>query len=295
MNYLVTGSAGLVGRQVVKDLSLTNDEVYAAYHNAKPEHGIPILMDLVDSKSISENIEKIKPDVIIHLAAMTNVDLCETEQDLAMKINYTSTEMIAHKAATLGAFLVYVSTDYVFDGNKGMKKETDDPNPMGFYGKSKLNGETAIQNSNAKWCIARTSTPYGIHPTKKTFPIWIAENLQSNKEINVVTDQFTSPTYIPNLSQMLIEITQRRIPGLLHVAGATRISRYDLAELVAEKLNLDKNLLKKTSVDNIDWKAKRPKDSSLDVSLAMSLLKEKPLNIENGLVQLIQEIEKEKL
>ena len=283
MKFLVTGSAGLVGSQVVKDLTQQNHTVYSCYHDVFPEHGIPVKLDLINQDDIVCTIDKIKPDSIIHLAAMTGVDQCETHQDLAMKINANSTEIMARQAAKQNTFFLYISTDYVFDGINGIKKESDTPNPLGFYGKSKLAGELALNNLPSNWCIARTSTPFGIHKTKKSFPIWVKENLESKKEISVLTDQFTSPTYVPNLSKMLIEIATRQLVGIYHTSGSTKISRYNFAEMVAEHLNLDKKFLQSASMSEMSWKAQRPKDSSLDVSLAVEILNEKPQKIEQSL------------
>ena len=290
MKFLVTGSAGLVGSQVVKDLTQQNHTVYSCYHDVFPEHGIPVKLDLINQDDIVCTIDKIKPDSIIHLAAMTGVDQCETHQDLAMKINANSTEIMARQAAKQNTFFLYISTDYVFDGINGIKKESDTPNPLGFYGKSKLAGELALNNLPSNWCIARTSTPFGIHKTKKSFPIWVKENLKSKKEISVLTDQFTSPTYVPNLSKMLIEIATRQLVGIYHTAGDIKISRYNFAEMVAEKLNLDKKLLIPTKTDEMNWKAQRPKDSSLDISLAAEILNEKPQTIQQSLVHFIKDV-----
>ena len=290
MKFLVTGSAGLIGSQIVKDLVQQNHTVYSCYHDQKPLQGIPIPLDLSDENKIIKTLQEIKPDRIIHLAAMTGVDLCETEQELATIINTKSTEILARQAAKQNIFFLYVSTDYVFDGINGMKKEDDATNPLGFYGKSKLKGELVLNKLASNWCIARTSTPFGIHSTKKSFPLWIKENLEAKKEIPVLIDQFTSPTYIPNLSKMLIEITTRQITGILHVSGATRISRYDLAELVVDKLHLDKNFLIPTKIDTMNWKAQRPKDSSLDVSFATEILNEQPQKIEQSIELFINEL-----
>ncbi len=290
MKFLVTGSAGLVGRQVIMDLLQSYTDVYSCYHASNPEDGIATHLDLASTDGIIRVAESTKPDVIIHLAAMTNVDLCETQKDLATKINSKSTAVIAEQATKLGAFLVYVSTDYVFDGEEGMKKETDNTEPVDHYGKSKLEGENAVKEIATKWCIARTSTPYGIHPKKKSFPIFIAENLKAGTPLDIITDQYTSPTYVPNLSRMLIEISSRNIQGILHVSGATRVSRYDMAEMVAEKLSLDKKLLRPTNMADMNWTAKRPRDSSLDVSKATSLLMEKPMTVEKGLDLFIEQI-----
>ncbi len=291
MKFLVTGSTGLVGSQVVKDLVKSGHLVYSCYNDSKPYDGTPIHLDLVNDTKITEAVATIRPDVIIHLAAMTNVDLCEKEKDLALKINAKATEILSKQAAKSGSFLIYVSTDYVFDGEEGMKKESDTPNPVDYYGYSKYQGELGVQDMASSWCIARTSTPFGVNKTRKSFPTFVIENLQEKKEVSAITDQYTSPIYVPNLSQMLIEISSRQVLGIIHLAGATRISRYDLAKLVAEKLGLDKNLLKPTSIkDMINWTAKRPKDSSLDVSKATKILNEKPLTIEEGLDRFIGEI-----
>ena len=292
MKFLVTGSGGLIGSQVVKDLTQQNHTVFSCYHDTKPLNGTPILLDLTDENKIIQTLQETKPDRIIHLAAMTNVDLCETERELATLINTKATEILARQAAKQNTFFLYVSTDYVFNGINGMKKEDDFPNPLGFYGKSKLEGELALNKLASSWCIARTSTPFGIHPKKKSFPLWIKENLEAKKEVPVLVDQFTSPTYVPNLSKMLIEIATKQISGIIHVSGATRISRYAVAELVTEKLGLDKKLLIPTKTDSMNWKAQRPKDSSLDVSLANEILDEKPQNIEQSLASFLTDLQK---
>jgi len=290
MKFLVTGSAGLVGSQVVKDLAQQNHIVYSCYHDELPSHGIPLQLDLTDSNKIIQVLQETKPDRIIHLAAMTNVDLCETEKELATLLNVKSTETLAKQAAKQNIFFVYVSTDYVFDGIHGMKKENDTTNPLGFYGKTKLEGELTLNNLASNWCIARTSTPFGIHQTKKSFPLWIKENLESKKEIPVLDDQFTSPTHVPNLSKMLIEIATRQITGVIHLAGASRISRYELANMMCDRLNFDKSLLKPTKTDEMNWKAQRPKDSSLDVSLATEILNEKPQTIQQSIELFLSEL-----
>jgi dTDP-4-dehydrorhamnose reductase len=291
LKFLVTGSAGLIGRQVVKDLSETH-EVFSCYNKSKPEHGNIIKMDLLNHEMISNVMSEKKPDVVIHLGAMTAVDLCDTQQDNALKINSQATEILAKECSKINSFMVYVSTDYVFNGNSGLYKENDVTNPLGFYGKSKLLGEKSIQNFSSNWCIARTSTPFGLHPTKKSFPIWVIENLQKQKQIDVLTDQFTSPTYVPSLSRMLIEISERHLTGIIHVAGASKISRYEMASLVSDKLGLDGKLLREISINDIKWEAQRPKDSSLNVSKAISTLNQKPQKIDHDVNLFIDEIKK---
>ncbi len=291
LKFLVTGSAGLIGHQVVKDLSETH-EVFSCYNKSKPEFGIPTKMDLLNHEMISNVLSEKNPDIVIHLGAMTAVDLCDTQQDNALKINSQATEILAKECSKINSFMVYVSTDYVFNGNSGLYKENAVTNPLGFYGKSKLLGEKSIQNFSSNWCIARTSTPFGLHPTKKSFPIWVIENLQKQKQIDVLTDQFTSPTYVPSLSRMLIEISERHLTGIIHVAGASKISRYEMASLVSDKLGLDGKLLREISMNDIKWEAQRPKDSSLNVSKAISTLNQKPQKIDHDVNLFIDEIKK---
>jgi dTDP-4-dehydrorhamnose reductase len=290
--FLVTGSAGLVGRQIVKDLVENNFDVYSCYNETKPEFGILTHLDLTKKEEIVNILQTIKPNVVIHLGAMTDVELCETQKELAVIINTKATEILAQESSKHDAFFVYVSTDYVFDGKKGMKNEKDIPNPINFYGKSKLDGEIALNGISSPYVIVRISTPFGFHPKKTSFPLWVKKNLDLEKEIPVIIDQYTSPSFVPNLSKMIIEVISKKITGIIHLTGDTRISRYELAELVAEKLGHGKKFLKPIKMSQMDWKAQRPQDSSLDVSKANKILENKPQKIEDSIEYLFGQIEK---
>ena len=280
---LVTGSAGLIGTQIVKDLLDNHKQVYSCYNKTKPELGIITHLDLTKKDDIVNTMNRIKPDVVIHLGAMTDVELCETETELAKKINTDATEILALESEKYNTFFVYMSTDYVFDGKVGMKKENDKTNPINFYGKSKLDGERVFKKITTPNIIVRTSTPFGIHSKKISFPIWVKKNLELKKEISVVVNQYTSPSYVPNISKMIIEIMERKITGIIHLAGATKISRYDFAVQISKIINVNKQFLKLTKMDQMDWKAQRPADSSLSVSKANKILKNKPEKIEDSL------------
>src|SRR5574337_1171000 len=283
MKFLVTGCAGFVGRQLARDLA-ESSQVYSCYHRTRPDIGIPIQMDLTRSDDIENTISQVRPDVIIHCAAIADVNLCEKEQDLATRVNVDATETIARQAAKLKSFLVYISTDYVFDGKDGMRRESDVTNPINHYGRTKLEGEKKVQDVASKWCIARICVPYGTHPTRKNFLSYVVESLQARKEFHAPIDQHICPTYLPNLSRMIIEMGTRQIAGMIHLAGATRVSRYEMAKMISEKLSLDSTLLKPVKISEMkNWTAKRPQDTSLDTSKASKILKEKPLGIEAGL------------
>ena len=199
-------------------------------------------------------------------------------------INAEATRRLALLSSRIDAHLIYVSTDYVFDGEKGLYKEYDVANPINYYGYTKLAGERFVRRDSKRWTIARTSVIYGWGGTKQNFATWLIKNLSLSKEVKVVTDQYVSPTLNVNLAGMLIEIAERGLIGIYHTAGAERVSRYDFAIELAEVFGLKKELIKKTTMAKIAWRAKRPKDSSLDITKAMTKLKEyKPMNLRQSL------------
>jgi len=238
---------------------------------------------LLDLEGIHKIFKKIQPDIIIHSAALTDVEKCEVETKLANSLNVKATEVIAKEVENISSYLMYISTDYVFDGKQGLYKEIDLPNPLSNYGLTKLSGEKIIQEKTSRWSIIRTSTPFGKHPLKKTFPSWVYENLKINKKINILENQLTSPTYVPNLSKMILEIISRHLEGFFHLAGSTKISRFEFAKMIATKFDLNLSLLNPVKIDSMPWKAIRPIDSSLDISKINTMLKIKPYTISQSL------------
>ena len=287
MKYLVTGSSGLIGNQIVYDLEKSGQTVYSCYNDIKPRYGVSTKLDLLNLENIHQTFQQLKPDIIIHSAALTDVEKCELEPSLANSINAKATEIIAKEAEHFGSHLIYLSTDYVFDGKKGLYNETDIPNPLNQYGRTKLLGEKNTESYTSKYSIIRTSTPFGTNSSKKTFPIWLLENIKKNTKVNLLEDQFTSPTYVPNLSKMILEISLRNLKGFFHLSGSTRISRFEFAKMIVQKLNLDQSLLNPVKINAMSWKATRPLDSSLDISKAESILNTKPLSIEKSLQEYI--------
>ena len=284
MRIFITGGSGLLGSKIA-EIALREHEVYAGYCHNKPEFGEPVKLDLAKDTDL-EVIYNIKPEVIIHTAALTNVDECEANKALAYEINAEGTRRVAEIAKELGSFLIYVSTDYVFSGDKGMYKEEDEPNPIDYYGYTKLLGEKYCD------CIARPCVIYGAKPAsgKVNFALWLIDNLRNREEIKIVTDQFITPTINTNLAKMLLEIAERELKGVFHLAGATRVSRYDFALQIANKFGLDKDLIIPSRMAEMRWIASRPKDSSLDTSKASRYLKEKPYNLDVALNILRKEV-----
>ena len=292
MKLLVTGASGLLGTRICQLATKQNHEVYSAHSQHRPQFGIPIKLDITDGAALRQVFDKTKLDVVVHSAALSDVDKCEKEKDLAWKINAESASNIAQLCHKHSCFFVYISTDYVFNGEKGNYKETERTAPINHYGLTKLKGEEEVQKSGAEYCIARASVIYGSNPAagKVNFALWLLEKLRKKEEAKTVIDQWNSPTFNTNLAEMVLEILERRITGTFHLAGATRLSRYELAQNIAETFNLDKNCLLPTSSKEMQWLAQRPKDSSLNVDKAKQTLKNKPLQISEALSKLKMEM-----
>jgi dTDP-4-dehydrorhamnose reductase len=286
MRIFISGGSGLLGSKIA-EIALGKHEIYTGYCHTKPEFGEPVMLDLAKNTDF-EVITKINPEVIIHTAALTNVDDCEANKELAYKINIEGTRRIAALATELGAFLVYVSTDYVFSGDRGMYKEDDEPNPIDYYGYTKLLGERYCD------CVARPCVIYGAKPAsgKVNLALWQIKELKKKHRVKIVTDQYVTPTLNTNLAKMLLEIAERGLKGIFHLSGKERVSRYDFALQIANKFGLDKNLIVPSKMAEMSWIATRPKDSSLDTAKASRCLYEKPYDLDTALTMLKEELEK---
>ena len=279
VKILVTGASGLLGSKLVGELLSRNYEVIALYNrNPIPvdhEKLVKVRLDIVDKTSLEDLILKTRPDVIIHSAAYTDVDGCERNKTYAWRVNVEATRSIVRAARVVKSHLIYVSTDYVFDGEKGLYRENDTPNPVNYYGLTKLVGEELVRTSDLLYTIVRPSAIYGVGGSKKSFAEYVAEKLSRGEKIRALVDQYVSPTHNTLLAMAVAEIVEMRPMGVLHVAGE-RMNRYQFATKIAEALGLPAELVEKASIKDMKhWIAKRPRDSSLDTSKAKSLLKTK--------------------
>jgi len=292
LKLLVTGASGLLGHKVAQLALERGHKVYSTYNEHPTNLGIPVKLNLANLSEISKTISRLKSEAIIHTAAYTDVDGCEVNQDLAWKVNAEATKRIAVVCASIDSHLTYVSTDYVFDGEKGLYSEEDQPNPVSYYGYTKLKGEEFVKEHAKNWCIARASVIYGWSQTQKlNFATWLINNLNQGKEVKVLTNQYVSPTLNTNLAEMLLEIAERKITRILHTAGATKTSRYEFALKLAEVFNLNMNLVKPAELNDMVWRAKRPKDSSLNIDKARQTLRNRPLEINEAVEKMRKDTE----
>ncbi|MDQ1280997.1 MAG: dTDP-4-dehydrorhamnose reductase [Thermoproteota archaeon] len=287
MRLLVTGASGLLGEKLTSLALKRGFETYGTYNINPIDVSNSVHLNLADRRTVLDVCKKIDPDYIINAAAITDVDLCEREKNLALTINTESAGYLAEASRMIGSHLVQVSTDYIFDGKKGEYSEMDEPNPINNYGYSKLLGEKKVSSIARSWCIARTSVVFGWGREKRpNFATWILNGLKTRKNFSIVTDQYASPTLNTNLAEMLLEIAEKRLQGIYHVAGRDRINRYDMAIKIAETFNLNKSLLSPVESTGISWLAKRPADSSLKVEKSFKELNNKPLHIEEAITQM---------
>ncbi len=251
MKVLLTGADGMLGSDLSPVLENAGYEVFET--NKKQ-------MDIIDSECVSDIISEIKPDIVIHCAAYTNVDRAEVDYENAYKINVVGTENVANAANNIGAICVYISTDYVFDGKKNTPYTIlDKPHPINNYGLTKLKGEEAVQKKCTKYQIVRTSWLYGHHG--KNF-VETMLSLRNKEEIRVVDDQTGCPTWTVELAEGIIKILDMPY-GIHHICGSGFASWYDFAKEIFKIEGLNVNLLPCKSED-YPLPAKRPKYSIMD-------------------------------
>lgn len=278
----ITGGSGLLGSKF-KAITGDNYEIIKTYNENPRKNAIQL--DITNIKDVLDKIESVNPDLIIHSAALTNVDYCEEHPEEAHKINAEGTLNIVKACEKVNSRLIYVSTDFVFDGKKGLYGEEDETNPLGYYALSKLKGEEYVQNSNLDYAIARVSVLYGWH-RRPNYVTWVIDQLKEKNQINVVTDQYNSPTFADNAAEAMIRIFEKNRTGIYHIAGDERISRFDFARNIAQVFKLDESLINPIKSSEFVQKAQRPRDSSLSVEKAKADLNIKLLNTHEGLKEM---------
>lgn len=276
---LIIGGSGLLGKRLNEFLEKTDYEVYATYHQNPIKKKGYFQLNITRKPDVIFIMKKIAPHIIIHTAADTNVDRCEINRKSAYEINVQGTKNVAVASENVGAKLMYISTDYVFDGKKGCYKEIDATNPINYYGVTKFEGEETVKTICSDFIIARTAVVYGYN--KKNFATWIIERLKKGNKINIVDDQYISPTLNVDLAEQLMAIIENDKQGVFHTAGAERINRYEFAIRIANSFDLDKTLINSVKMSDMNWVASRPYDSSLNVS-KISRMK-KPYNIRKAI------------
>jgi dTDP-4-dehydrorhamnose reductase len=292
LKLLITGSSGLLGSKLVKLATASGHEVHSLYFDHPTSEDYSQRLDITDQALVQKAMADKSPEVVIHAAAITDLDLCEQRPELAYKVNATATGFLAAACRNVKSFFIYVSTDYVFDGEHGGYREHDPPNPINVYGKSKLAGEQETVRWSEDFCIARTSVVFGWgRKHRPNFATWVYEKLRVGQKMKVVTDQYATPTLNSNLARMLLETAERRMKGTFHLSGSTRVNRYEFAVLLARKFGFDETLLAPVKADETNWIARRPVDSSLNTATAQKTLTHTPATLNEALGEFAEDAE----
>jgi dTDP-4-dehydrorhamnose reductase len=292
---LITGSNGLLGQKLVQQLK--NDKSVFLIATARGENRIPdeqdyeyCSMDISNEDDVNKVISKYKPDTIIHTAAMTNVDACELNQNECKLMNIDAVRFITNavkniKNSDFNPHLIHLSTDFIFDGTKGPLDEDELPNPLSYYAWSKLEAERIIIESDLLWSIARTVLVYGVIPrsSRSNVVLWAKSSLEQNKIINVVTDQFRTPTLAEDLAQGCILIAKKKANGIFNISGPDFMSIFELVQRVANFWKLDKSLIQPSTSEGINQPAKRPTITGFIIEKAEKQLGYQPHSFEEGL------------
>ena len=297
MKILVTGSNGLLGQKLIEKLAKNpNVDVLAT---ARGENRLPFKenysyasLDITDKQNVDEVIDTFKPDVVIHGAAMTNVDQCETEKEECWKLNVSATEYLLEAAERHNSFFLHVSTDFIFDGADGPYPEEAEANPVSFYGWSKYAAEKLVIHSKVKWAIARTVLVYGMahDMSRSNIILWVKNSLESGKSINVVNDQWRTPTLAEDLADGCILIAEQHAEGIFNISGKDLLNPYQMAVMTADYFGLDKSLINEVDGTQFKQTAKRPAKTGFILDKAISKLGYNPKNFTEGIAFLAGQI-----
>lgn len=282
---LVIGT-GFLGRYLLRELNSSNIQSYGTSFNQSTQDKFKV--DIRNIDSIKKCILQLKPETIINCAANVDLDFLEKNEKQAIAINAIGAKNLALVANQNDIRLIHISTDGIFDGKKGNYSEEDVPNPVNVYGKSKLMGEQLIQENSKNYVILRTNF-YGYNEQGKHLLNWVLTTLKQKKQLIGFDDILFTPLEISNLCMMIRDITMKNIHGIIHLASDKTISKYQFAIEVANVFQLDKNLIKRGSVEDLKLIAKRPKNTSLSnkkvkkfVSLHITPLNESLIKIRNS-------------
>jgi dTDP-4-dehydrorhamnose reductase len=265
MRVLVTGSRGQLGKSLTNINSEEIDFIGSARNLAPNEIGEFVEIDITDEEGLVRAISELSPEYVVNTAALTNVDACEKDPSLAQLANAIAPRNIAKACLLTNSKMIQVSTDYVFDGEVGMYSETDEVCPIQEYGRTKLLGEqNAIDILGSDVCILRTSVVFD--GSSNNFVKWVVDSLVNESEIKIVEDQWVCPTSTKYISESIIDLINYEFKGIVHVSSQPKLSRFAIARRISEILGLPESQILPITMDELNWSARRPRDSSLDCS-----------------------------
>ena len=290
MRILITGSNGLLGQKIVRQ-ALKKGIIFLA--TSKGENRNPDCpsenyqsLDICKEDDIAFLFTDFQPTHVIHTAAITNVDACELNPEECELVNVIASRYLFEASQKINAHFQLLSTDFIFDGEKGNYKETDEPNPLSVYAKSKVDGEALLLNSDYKnHSIVRTIIVYGIgnNLSRNNIICWAKEALGKGQEMNIIDDQFRAPTWADDLAWACLRICELNKTGIYHISGPETLSIYSIVERVANFYKLSTESLTKTDSSTLNQPAKRPPRTGFDLSKSRNELGYNPKTLEETL------------
>lgn len=290
MKVLITGANGLLGQHLIKQLKADKKwEIIASgrgKNRLKDQDGYTYAsVDLGNERQVNDLILRVAPDVIIHSAAMTNVDTCETDKEGCWKNNVLATKYLLQPSRQTGSFILLLSTDFIFNGENGPYLEEALPDPISYYGLSKLVAESLLAGSGLHHAIARTVLVYGVAEdlSRSNIVLWLKNSLEQKKKIKVVDDQWRTPTLVQDLATGCRLIAEKKLPGVYNISGKDMLTPYEMALKVAAHFNLNPSLIERADASSFTQTAKRPPKTGFVIDKARKKLGYEPHSFEEGL------------
>ncbi|MEO9483105.1 MAG: SDR family oxidoreductase [Ekhidna sp.] len=294
---LVTGANGLLGQKLIKLYSdRANVDVIATGkgedRNPSGTHTYKEL-DITSKDEVLKVLGDLVPDVVINTAAMTHVDQCELDPVSCHQLNVAAVSHLIVACEKAGAFLIHLSTDFIFDGKDGPYREEDLPNPLSKYAESKLESEQLLKDSGLKYAIVRTMLVYGVvhDMSRSNIVLWVKKSLEEKKQIKVVNDQWRTPTLAEDLAKGCALIAQKRAEGVFHISGKDMLSPYDMATATADFFGLDRSLIEEVDGSIFTQPAKRPARTGFILDKAKKELGYEPVTFNEGLAILKSQLD----
>ena len=294
-HVLITGANGFLGQHLV---NLLLQKKYSVIAVAKGSSRLPFEasdnfryydIDITSDFLLHSVLEKEKPHTIVHAAAMTQADDCQVHQMECETINVRATAQLLLSAEAFSKHFIYISTDFVFDGEKNDYTEEDTMNPVNWYGFTKVQAESIVEAGELPFAIVRTCLVYGntLTGTRNNIVNWVKDSLSAKKQIKVVSDQWRTPTYVEDLAMGILLVIEKQATGIYHISGKDRLTPYDIALQTAAFCQLDNSLIEKVDAASFSQPAKRPPKTGFNISKARSELGYEPITFKEGLAKML--------
>ncbi|MEO5681045.1 MAG: SDR family oxidoreductase [Chitinophagaceae bacterium] len=292
---LITGANGLLGQHLV---SLLLKQGYNVIAVGKGASRLPFTgsadftyynVDITDDSLVQGLMEKEAPHTVVHAAAITQVDDCQLNQENCEAVNVRATAQLLLSAESICRHFIYISTDFVFDGEQGDYKEEDAMNPVSWYGFTKVQAEGIVETSEIPFAIVRTCLVYGnvLNGTRSNIINWVRSSLAAGKSIHVVNDQWRTPTYVEDLARGILLVIEKNATGAFHISGKDKLTPYEMAVQTATFCQLDTALIVKEDASSFSQPAKRPPKTGFDISKARRDLGFEPISFNEGLRKML--------